>query len=90
MIVGVSNGAAEEDWRWDLNPGMTAIPERGPHGFGGEGGENHVALAEWGPHGFDESLDYAALGCSLLPRGLGSRRQFAWKERGERTLAGGP
>ena len=33
--------------------------------------------------------DHAALGCSLLPRGLGSRRDFAWKKRGERTLAGG-
>ena len=22
---GVGNGAAEEDWRWDLNPGMAAI-----------------------------------------------------------------
>ena len=31
-----------------------------------------------------------ALGCSLLPHGLGSRRDFAWKKRGERTLAGGP
>ena len=30
-----------------------------------------------------------ALGCSLLPRGLGSRRDFAWKKRGERTHAGG-
>ena len=31
-----------------------------------------------------------ALGYSLLPHGLGSRRDFAWKKRGERTLAGGP
>ena len=29
---GVRNGAAEEDWRWDLNPGMAAMLE-----------ENHVA-----------------------------------------------
>ena len=34
--------------------------------------------------------DHAALGCSLLPSGLGSRRDFAGKKRGERTLAGGP
>ena len=33
--------------------------------------------------------DHAALGCSLLPRGLRSRRDLAGKERGERTLAGG-
>ena len=31
----VRNGAAEEDWRWDLNPGVAAI-ER----------EDHVALKE--------------------------------------------
>ena len=30
MIVGgVGNGAAEKDWRWDLNPGAAAIPEKG-------------------------------------------------------------
>ena len=34
--------------------------------------------------------DHAALGCSLLPRGLDSRRDFAWKKKGERILAGGP
>ena len=36
---------------------------------------------------------HSVLECSLLPRGLGSRRDFAnfaGKERGERTLAGGP
>ena len=31
--------------------------------------------------------DHVVLGCSFLPRGLGSRRVFF---RGERTLAGGP
>ena len=46
---GVGNGAAEEDGSWDLNPGAVAIPRRGPHSFGGEGRENHAALAEWGP-----------------------------------------
>ena len=34
--------------------------------------------------------DHVALGCSLLPYGLGSRRDLAGKKRGERTLAGGP
>ena len=51
---------------------------------------DHEALAEWGPQGLGESQDHTALGYSLLPRGLGSRRDFAWKKRGERTLAGGP
>ena len=44
-----------------------------------------------GPCGFGKvGWDHAALGCFLLPRGLGSRRDFVWKKRGERTLAGGP
>ena len=37
-----------------------------------------------------QSGDPVALGCSLLPHGLRSRRDFARKKRGERTLAGGP
>ena len=44
----------------------------------------------WGPCSFGKSWDHAALGCSLLPRGLDSRRDFAWKKKGERILAGGP
>ena len=63
--------------------------QRGPHGFGRVGGD-HMALAEVGTPGLGESQDHAALGCSLLPRGLVSRRDFAGKKRGERTLAGGP
>ena len=47
---GVGNGAAGQDGRWDLTPGAAAIPERGPHGFGGV---NHEALTEWGPCGSD-------------------------------------
>ena len=40
---GVENGAAEEDWCWDLNPGTAAMlrgthaaleREGEPHGFG--------------------------------------------------------
>ena len=68
---GVGNGAAEEDWRWDLNPGTEAMQGGGPRGLG-------------------ESQDHMALGCSLLPHGLGSRRDIAGKKRGERTLAGEP
>ena len=52
--------------------------------------EEHAALAEWGPHGFGEREDHVALGCSFLPRSLGSRRDFAGKRRGEKTLGGGP
>ena len=68
IIGGVRNGTAEEDWRWDLNPGVAATSKRGPCGFGREGGEDHVALAEWGPCGSDtadgaESLNH---GLTLL------------------------
>ena len=34
MVGGVGNGAAEEDWCWDLNPGAAAIP-----------GEDHAVWA---------------------------------------------
>ena len=34
--------------------------------------------------------DHVVLECFFLPHGLGSRRDFAGKKRGERTLAGGP
>ena len=39
---------------------------REPRSFGGEKGEDHVALAEWGPHGGDtadaaESLNHGLL-----------------------------
>ena len=39
--------------------------ERGPRGFGGVGGENHTALAEWGPCGAD-----TADGAGSLNQGL--------------------
>ena len=67
--------------------------KRGPQGFGGEGRgscsfgkvnrEDHVVLEE-------RKEDHMVLECSFLPLGLGSRRDFAGKKRGERTLAGGP
>ena len=78
---GVRNGAAKEDWHWDLNPGVAARQ-----------GEEHMALAEkGGDHAaWARVRTRGALGCSFLPHGLGSRRDFAWKKRGERILAGGP
>ena len=42
---GVGNGAAEEDGRWDLNPGAPAI-ETEDHEVLVEKGEDHTALAE--------------------------------------------
>ena len=46
-------------------------------------GKDHAVLKE-------EREDHVVLGCSLLLHSLGSRRDFAGKKRGERTLAGGP
>ena len=56
MIVGgVGNGAAEEDWCWDLNPGAAAtesedhavLKEKGDdYAVLEEKGEDHVALVE--------------------------------------------
>ena len=33
-MEGVRDGAAEEDWRWDLNPGVAAMLGLGPCSFG--------------------------------------------------------
>ena len=45
-------------------------------------GEDHEVLKE-------SREDHVVLECFFLPRGLGSRRDFAGKKRGERNLAGG-
>ena len=39
MLAEVRNGAAEEDWRWDLNPGAASL---GDHSAGAE--KNHRFL----------------------------------------------
>ena len=59
----------------------------------GKRGEDHAILGEktedhviWG----EKTEDKLVLECSFLPHGLGSRRDFAGKKRGGRTLAGGP
>ena len=79
---GVGNGAAEEDWHWDLNLGAAAI-ERENHKVLRGKEEDHAVLKE-------SREDRVVLECFFSPRGLGSRRDFAGKKRGERTLAGGP
>ena len=40
--------------------------ERGPCGFGGVGGKNHAALAEWGPCGGDTADGAGSLNHGLL------------------------
>ena len=63
---GAGNGASEEDWRWDLNPGEAAIPKRGSRSFGGVGEENHAALAEWGLRGNNTADGARSLNHRLL------------------------
>ena len=53
------------------------------------GCRGRLALGFKPRHGSHARGDHAALGCSLLPHGLGSRRDLAGKKRGEKTLAGG-
>ena len=95
MLAGVTDCGRSRKWgcrgRWALGfkARCGSHTKRGPMALT-EKGENHAALAEWGPWGFGKRESHMALGCSLLPCGLGSRRDFAWKKRGERTLAGGP
>ena len=55
---------------------------RGPRGSG-VNRQDHAVLKE-------RREDHVVLECFFLPRGLGSRRDFAGKKRGERALAGGP
>ena len=62
----MGNGAAEEDRRWDLNPGVAAIPRRGSHDFGRVGGEDHAGLAEWGPRGGNKADGAGNLNHGLL------------------------
>ena len=45
--------------------------------------EDHAVLEE-------RKENHVVVECSFLPRALGSRRDFAGKKRGERTLLGGP
>ena len=59
------------------------MEEKEDHVVWGEKGEDHAVLEE-------RKEDHVVLGCFFLPHGLGSRRDFARKKRGERTLAGGP
>ena len=52
-------------------------------GKGLRGEKDHAVLKE-------SREDHVVLESFFLPHGLGSRRDFAGKKRGERTLAGGP
>ena len=99
MLAGVTDCRRSRKWgckgRWALGfkPRPGSHRERGPCGFGGEGrGSCSFGKVNRGDHAFLEERkeDHVVLECSLLPRGLGSRRDFAGKKRGERTLAGGP
>ena len=58
---------------------------RGTHGFGGVGGENHTALAEWGPHGGDTADGAGSLNHRLLLLFL-RYGTSDWAEREGRTV----
>ena len=85
MLAGVTD--CRTSWKWGcrerlalgFKPRCSSHDRGGPRSFCGVG---TLRLGQQsGPCGF---------GLHLLPRGLGSRRDFAGKIRGERTLAGGP
>ena len=59
--------------------------EKVPHGFGGVGGENHTALAEWGPHGGDTADGAGSLNHRLLLLFL-RYGTSDWAEREGRTV----
>ena len=88
MLAGVTDCRRSQKWgckgRWALGfkRRCGSHRERGPPGSGGKE-EDHAVLKE-------SREDHVVLECFFLPRGLGSRRDFAGKKRGERTLAGGP
>ena len=46
IVGGAGNGAAEEDWRWDLNPGAVAIWHlfSGTHSFSRELGPSSLEV----------------------------------------------
>ena len=62
---GVRNGAAGEEWHWNLKPGVAATAGE-DHRALAEKGENHAALAEWGPHGGDSADGAWSLNHRLL------------------------
>ena len=73
MLAGVTNCRRSRKWgcRGRLALGFkprrsSHTQERGPHGFGGEGEENHVALAEWGSRGSDTADGAGSLNHRLL------------------------
>ena len=87
MLAGVTDCRRSRKWgcrgrlALGFKPRCGSQARGGTHGFGREGG---------GPCGLGKSQDHVALGYSLLPCDLGSRKDFTWKKKGEKTLAGEP
>ena len=79
MLAGVTDCRRSRKWGCK---GRWALGFKPRHGSS-EGEENHTVL-----RGNEE--DHVALGCFFLLHVLGSRRDFARKKTGERTLAAGP
>ena len=76
-VGGARNGSAEEDWRWDLNPGGQLLgisfwdhaSFRGPRALGVFWGTTRRWASFRGPYGFGRVRITRLWKCSLLPRG---------------------
>ena len=88
MMAGVTDCRRSRKWgckgRWALGfKPRSGSHRKEDHAVLRGKGEDHEVLKE-------SREDHVVLECFFLPRSLGSRRDFAGKKRGERTLAGGP
>ena len=72
MLAGVTDCRRNQKWgcrgrlALGFKPRRGSPARRGPCGFGGVGGEDHAALAEWGPSGGDTADGARSLNHGLL------------------------
>ena len=78
--------AAQKSWKnMGLRAGVADCGKSWKWGYRGR-----VALGLNPDMAAMQGCDHTALGYSLLPRSLGSKRDLAGKKRSERILTGGP
>ena len=70
---GVRNRAAEEDWCWDLNPGMAATPR-----------DDRVALAEVGNTRLGQELGPRGFGVLSFATWLRQQERLCLEEKGRK------
>ena len=88
MLAGVTDCRRSQKWGCRGRLALGFKPrhgslEREDHVVLKEKREDHEVLGE-------RKEDHVVLECSFLSCSLGSRRDFARKKRGDRTLVGGP